>query len=347
MTKEIIMYWIKKIKNTLWLDNKKLLKFLVLIIIALLLFIFLIFFSSATLSFNIPQGENSATIWKIRLEIIFKNIVAASAIGSSNYLIQLFTRNKLADTSTIGINIFQQLTVAFFILFLPTFFNDYDTTYIFVFIYLSVGILSAIIYHFISFNTYFSSKRILVYGILLNIIVTSIAYFLLTSKVVNSDIIKIRFSIYQQKIFGGIKFSNDLSDLYCSSIILICCFIWIFCIRLKILSQCLNPFKMPSLGLNNTWVRFQLIILVAILGSVIFSLIGFIAFIGVSVSFIVSSLFRNFNATFFGSILISIIIMLISQFLQISLNHVATLSLSTLVGGVCFPIFIGFIIFKK
>ena len=109
-----------------------------------------------------------------------------------------------------------------------------------------------------------------------------------------------------------------------------------------------NPFKQHTLGITANAVKLNVILLISILGGIIFSIVGFVSFIGVSISFITSSLFKTFNQNVFGSILISVVLMLVSQFIHISLSSVASgISLTTVVGIICFPIFLIFMLIKR
>ncbi|WP_027124111.1 iron chelate uptake ABC transporter family permease subunit [Mycoplasmoides pirum] len=317
-------------------------------VISLILVLFLFFFDSSSFALNIPSGLNANKIWLIRSQIVFKIIISASAIGLGNYLIQLFTKNQFSDVSIIGINTFQQLAISLFILFATNFFLNYEQSYIFSFIYTGIAIFSSIIFYFVSLKTNLTSKSILIYGIFLNVIVTAISYFLLTSNAINQDIIKIRFNYYQTKVFGGIKLSNDLSNIYVSIIIFSICLIFSFYLRLKILAQCSLLSKTTTLGFNNKKLSFFLILLVSILASVVFSLIGIIGFIGASVSFVANKMFSYFKYNIIGSMLIAIILLLLSQYIQISISHFASsISLTTIAGFVGCLIFIVFLFWKK
>lgn len=276
-----------------------------------------------------------------------KITVSAAAIGLSNYLVQLFTKNKLADVSIMGINTFQQLVVAIFILFFTNFFLSHEQSFIFSFIYLLISVLSGGFFYVIAQHNKLSSKNIFIYGILTNILITALAYFLLTSNVTNQDIIKIRFSYYQNKIFGGLVLVNDFSNIYLTIILLVICLIWTFCLRLKLMALNSLTNKTSTLGFKNKLIKFNLILLVSILGSIVFGLIGIVAFVGVSVSFITNKIFCNFNYSVFGSMLIAIIFMLISQYIQITISYFASpISLTTISGFVSCLIFLGFLIFR-
>ncbi|WP_033160070.1 iron chelate uptake ABC transporter family permease subunit [Mycoplasmoides alvi] len=312
--------------------------------IFLLLFTIFLFFNPSTLSLDIPYGPNANFIWNSRIQLALKLTIGSSAIGLSNYLFQLFTKNKLADISIMGINTFQQIVVALFILFATNFFLIYEQSFIFSFIYLSISILSGVIFYFISWRNDLSSKNIFIYGILLNILVTALSYFILSSNVVDQDTYKDRVIYYQNKVFGNLVVSDDFSNLYVSSILLVFCFIWTFCLRLKFMAKTFMIQKTNTLGINNKWINLNLILLVSILSSIAFGFFGIIAFIGVSVSFISNKLFFHFKYNVLGSILISIILMFISQYAQIIIaNLVSSFSLTTIVGFISCLIFMFFL----
>lgn len=331
-------------------SNKKrtVFKFTFLFLVFLFFVLIVIFYSSSSLSLVIPFGRNASKIWLIRFQILLKNIIAGLAIGLSNYLIQIYTRNKLADTSVLGINVFQQIAVALFILLAPMFFLNLKDSYIFGFIFLGVGLLSGLLFYLFSLKTNLGSKRIVIYGVLLNIFVSSFAYLILSSNAINLDIIKSRLIDYINASFGGIQIDpNDFSGTLLSAILFLACLVWAFTLKYKIIAQSTSLSKVKSLGINNYFIRINLILLISITGSIIFNMIGFIAFIGVSVSYITSSLFKGFNNNIFGSMLIASIILLFSQIIQTSLSHFGSIPTTSIVGIISFPIFIIFMLFKK
>lgn len=152
-------------------------------------------------------------------------MLSAGAIGLSNYLIQMFTRNKLADTSIFGINSFHQIVVACFILLAPAFFLKHEQSYLFGLIYLVTSVISGFIFYLISLHTALNSRRILIYGILLNVLITAFAYFILTSDVINPDVVQSRFIDYQRKVFGGLSLDNDYSGMYLNACLFVMCLI--------------------------------------------------------------------------------------------------------------------------
>lgn len=333
-----------KLSNT----KRTSIKFAFLFLIFLLFFLIVLFYSSSSLSLLIPNGTNATKIWLTRTQILFKNVIAGLAIGLSNYLIQMYTRNKLADTSVLGINVFQQITVAIFILLAPLFFLDLKDSYIFGFIFLGVGILSGLLFYLISLKTNLGSKRIVIYGVLLNIFVSSFSYLILSSNAINLDVIKSRVIDYIRVSFGGIQIdSNDFSGIFFSAILLLICLIWALALKYKIIAQSTTLSKVNTLGVHNSLTKINLIILVSITGSIIFNMVGFIAFIGVSVSYITASLFKGFNNNIFGSMLIASIILLFSQIIQTSLSHVGSIPTTSIIGIISFPIFITFMLFKR
>lgn len=332
------------------LSNKKrtTIKFTFLFLIFLLFFLIILFYSSYSLTLIIPTGINASKIWLTRTQILLKNVIAGLAIGLSNYLIQMYTRNKLADTSVLGINVFQQITVAIFILLAPVFFLDLKDSYIFGFIFLGVGIFSGLLFYLISLKTNLGSKRIVIYGVLLNVFVSSFSYLILSSNAINLDVIKSRVIDYIRVSFGGIQInSNDFSGIFFSAILLLICLIWALALKYKIIAQSTTLSKVNSLGVNNSLTKINLIILVSITGSIIFNMVGFIAFIGVSVSYITASLFKGFNNNIFGSMLIASIILLFSQIIQTSLSHFASIPTTSIIGIISFPVFITFMLFKR
>lgn len=332
------------------LNNKKrtIFQFVSLFLIFLLFILIILFYSSSSLTLMIPSGINAWKIWLIRFQIILKNVIAALAIGLSNYLIQIYTRNKLADTSVLGINVFQQITVALFILLAPLFFSHLKDSYIFGFIFLGVSILSGLLFYLISLKTNLGSKRIVIYGVLLNVFVSSFSYLILSSNAINLDIIKSRLIDYIRVSFGGIQINtNDFSGTFLSLILFLICLVWAFALKYKIIAQSTSLTKIKSLGINNSFIRINLILLISITGSIIFNMIGFVAFIGVSVSYITSSLFKSFNNNIFGSMLVASIILLFSQIIQTSLSHVGSIPTTSIIGIISFPIFITFMLLKK
>ncbi|WP_169734576.1 iron chelate uptake ABC transporter family permease subunit [[Mycoplasma] testudinis] len=316
-----------------------------MLILTLTLSLILLFFYTDPVGLRLPLNNNYL-IWKLKSQSLLKTWISGIAIGLSNYLLQFLTRNKLADTSIFGINSFQQIAVALFVLLSANFFLANEQTYIFGFIYLGIGLISGILFYLISNKNHLTSRAVIIYGIVLNVFLSAFAFFILSSDGIRINFQNVRFANYFNKVFGGIQVSFDFSGIIFSIILLFVCLVSTLILRIKIIAQASAIQKQNTLGLKPQKIRFSLVILISILGSIIFANIGFVAFVGVVISLISNRLFNNFNNRVFSSMTISIIFILISQIIQIGFTQIAGLSISVIISIISFPIFIIFVIIK-
>ncbi len=306
------------------------------------LFAALLFFSPDSLTLSVPAGPNAPQIWSSRAQIALKVLLGAAAIGLGNFLTQMFTRNRLADAAVLGVNVFQQLAVALLIFCATDFFVASEQSYQFALIYAATGILSGFCFYGVSLKTNLGSRLILIYGILLNVSVTAAVYFVMTSGAINPDVVKIRFSYYQDKVFGGVRLAQDSSNLYVCAGTVAACAAATFALRHRIVAQATTPLKVVTLGARPKSVNLAIVTLICVLGSAAFSLIGVIAFVGVAVSFAAGRAFSRFGHRACGSILFAAVLLLASQWIQTGVSHFAApIPLSVVAGLVGSLVFVG------
>lgn len=312
--------------------------FIVLTILSIFL---LFFFDSSIGNFRFPVND---IVLKIRYIDLFKTIIVGWSIGLSNYCFQYVTKNKFADVGIFGSYSFLQLCLMVLIIILKDKFISWEQSYLVSIIYSFVGVFSGLIFYLISKKTDLASKKILVYGIFLNTLVFALISLILNSVKLSSREYDLVYANYLTKMLGNISGYGDTDSLIIQFVIVFSCTIFVILNKNKMLILCLD--KNKSSTLQTSYDRFKLIILIIIglLSASTFALVGYIAFIGLAINFIINKLFKGIKMQLLMVIVVSIFITCFCQLLAKVFLHYfpvnnKSLPVSAFFGMVSFPIF--------
>lgn len=319
------------------------------IIIATIFFIILLlFFNSAYGNFSLPANNLAL---KSRVVETIKIAVAGWSIGLSNYCLQYITRNKFADAGVFGTYSFLQLATMVAVMLTGTTFLTFDEDYQMNLIYSAIGVLSGVFFYFISYKVKMQSKRILIYGVFLNTLVFSIISLILNVVNLTPDIVNRNYNIYLKKMLGFVSGTGSINGLIIQTVILCLSTIYIFFNRSKMIALLVNEDKSKTLNIDYKKFKFIILVIVGLVIAVTFSVVGYVAFFGLAINFIVNRFFKGINFQLIMSIFISILIMSICQLLaKISSYYLIVnnnaLPLSAFFGAITFPMFIGALFMK-
>lgn len=328
-----------------FVNNQKSNQFLKVFIIGIttiILFFLLLFFNSAYGNFSLPA---STYIWRLRIVEIIKVIVSGWSIGISNYCLQYVTKNKFADVGIFGTYSFLQLTTMIAIMITTSNFVLIDQNYQMTLIYSAIGLISGVIFYFVSYHVKLSSKRILIYGIFLNTLVFSMISLILNLVNLNPDEVNRNYNIYLTKMLGSISGDGSTNALIIQTVIVGLSTIYLYLNKHKLLALSININKINTLNINFKKFKFIILILIGLLSASTFALVGYIAFLGVAINFVISKLFKGIKLQFLMCIIIAVMIMIFCQLLTKIASYYfvinnKTLPLSAFYGFVSFPLFI-------
>lgn len=334
-------------KNNLCKTNKKIRYFFIVLIFLLIFILFIFNSSNGSLSF-----PTNSKIIEIKIIEIFKVLIVGWSIGLSNYCLQYITKNKFSDIGIFGTYSILQLVTMVIIFLIGEKFVQQDQKIIVSIIYTFFGLLSGIIFYFLTLKTNLASKKVLIYGLFLNTVVTSLISILLFSINLDVDTVNKNYNIYLTKLLGYIDGWGGYESLLFQSFILLFSSIYIFVNKFKISCLYLDDKKIKSMGLDLRNFRFFIIIIISLIATVTYAIVGYIAFIGIAINFIVNRFFKGINFQLEMSIFLTIFVALLCQILfkifvyYLPINNKA-LPLSAFFGIISFPIFCYAIIYKN
>lgn len=308
------------------------------------LFIFLLFFILVFLIMNVSNIGYDPLMNIVNKDTIFSIIISGFSLGVSTFIVQSISRNKMADTSILGVSGINLLVVSF--LLLPLNLSDEKNINIFNKMLPIVFILCSSLAMFVIFllskkSQYKISKKFILAGILMNFVFSafsnSISVFLTSGKE----------SILTKYTNGNIQAPSDMFCVYFAIVTILIACIWFMIIMNKFKITCINPYIASQLGINIKSIYFQSLLLSGIFTGVSFTLTGNVVFLGLLAANISYTIFKsNYKYSFFSSGLIAIIIMGITYFFNRNILTNSPLNTSFLIPLVSCPYFI-YLILKK
>lgn len=219
---------------------------------------------------------NIDTVWRNNKKLIFIILISSFSLGASSFLFQNLTRNKLADSSALGIgniNLVALMLIIFALDFNSSYsVSNYKYALPFVFIIFSIGLTLGI--YFLSSKKYIlSNKKLILTGILLNFV------FIALASSFNSFLPSGKQSIIKQYTNGFYDTSEDYY-IYVAFAFFAISIIWIFCIMNKFRIISSNSEIATELGINVKSVNFQALLIAGIMAGISFILVGNVAFLG-------------------------------------------------------------------
>lgn len=316
-------------------NNKFLLYFIGLFIIAIISILSLLMFDNNGFSFLFLININSWLMVTIPL--------SGFCLGVSSYLIQHSSGNKIADTSILGVGNINALLLVLMILSLDfnsdDSINNYQALLPYVFVLGSIG--ASLLIYFLSLKKGRQiSKRFVITGILINFFFTAI------SGTLSIYLTPGKSSIVNSFISGKIEQFMNKDFLFCAIATLVL-FIWLLFIidKFKIVSTNVEIAK--ELGINSNLITFQVLVISGALTGIAYILVGNITFLGLVAGNIATTLFKKrMIYGIFSSWFSSIIIMSITFLIFVNIIpglydfQIATINPSYVISLVSIPYFI-------
>lgn len=279
--------------------------------------------------------SNIDTVWRNNKKLIFIILISSFSLGVSSFLFQNLTKNKLADSSALGVGNINLIALMLLIYIL-----DYNSSYAisnykyllpFVFIIFSIG-LSLSIYFLSSKKYMLSSKKLILTGILLNFVFIAISYSF------NSFLPSGKQAIIKQYTNGFYDTSEDYY-IYVAFAFFAISIIWIFFIMNKFRIISSNSEIAAELGINVKSINFQALLIAGMMAGISFILVGNVAFLGLIGANVSMFLFKkNFKFGLPSSGYISTIIVAITFIINKNImnSNINTSQLIPLVSSIYF-----------
>lgn len=317
----------QKTKNIIW-------SFFILIAFAILVFLIMC----------ISDIGYDPVMQIINQKIIFVIFISSFCLGISSFIVQMISKNKLADTSVLGIGSVNLLILVILVSSLNLAnikaIDSFNKSLPFIFVLFSM--LASITIFFLSRKDKFKiDKKFILAGILFNFVFSAFA----------SSISSVLTSTKQQIINsfsnGGVNQPNDDSYILFGMIVLFICIIWMLAIIRKFNIVTTNTLIATQLGINIKSIYLQAMIISGILTGVAFLMVGNVVFLGLLAGNIAYSIFKmNQKYTMINSGFFAFLILGFTFFINRNILTNTNLNTSYLIPIVACPYFL-YLIIKK
>jgi len=321
-------------------DKKKKQIVIILLLIVILFFSVLLALSVGEISFSISElvdifnnksGIEYTILSKIRLPRIILGIAVGGALSLSGVILQGVYRNPLVEPYTLGISGGASLGVAFTIVF---------NLNMIIGIYMLplMGFIGAIITTFLVYilavrKSYFNINRMLLIGVMISFMSSSIMMFLMsttTSENLNSIIFWIMGSLDEPNyVLVKMVFYISIIGLVIT---------YLFANPLNALR--LGESKAKHLGVNTTFTIRALFIIASILTGISVSVVGVIGFVGLIIPHLLRLIIgSDYRALLIASFLGGSIFLVVSDIIArtiISPNELPIGVITGMIGGLVF-----------
>lgn len=321
-------------------NNKNFMVFVILIILLLIALFLVVSFDS--------NGFDIVNISFINKYAILSIVLSGTCLGVSTYLVQHLTKNKLADTSVLGIGNCNAMSLLFMTLLLdlsqPSSVNAYNTSKPIVF--MTCSILASLLLHFLSKKKdHKISKKIIIIGIFINF------FFVAVANMFSNFLPSGKKSMVSPYLDGFVSQYNNESFLFCFVVIIIL-LIWLFFIANKFKIVSINTDIATELGINVNIVNFQIILISGAFAGIAYILVGNITFLGIISGNVATMLFKkNIKSGILSSSLVSMIILFFTFFIFTNIipgltNNKVNINTSHMISLISLPYFL-YLIFKS
>lgn len=298
--------------------------------ISIITILIILFISTlcCSLFYNLSPENSSVILEFIRIPNTIKAIIAGSSLALAGMILQAITRNPLADPYLTGLSSGAGLGIVISILY----FNSINYS-LFGFI---GALLTSILVICLSGFSKFSISKLILIGLSINILASSIIAFLILT---NSE------KAYAMTLIlsGGFS-SADTSKTLLIILFLIALAICIFLIPKLNLMRIDSTLTFNSL---NKVIKYNItfIILSAFLTSIAVFTAGILGFVGIIVPHLAKILVGNdFRILIFTNFLLGGLILLISNFISTNLIAPIQIPLGIVIAFIGVPIFIFFLL---
>ena len=221
--------------------------------------------------------------WNTNIRFVLQMFFTGASLGIGSYLIQRMTNNKLADTSVMGLGNFNLIPIA--ALAISTDFSGSNHltgkltatqySYIMPIIVVIASITMTLIFNFMSKDkTKFNFKKLLISGIILNLVSVAIAFSLSAAGDTLSS------QRIEQKVIGTIDGNTSEFNFYFSMSVIIFAFLWLLINSYKIQLVIQNQEIARQTGVANISIMIQTMICIGLLVGGSYAMSGDFVFVG-------------------------------------------------------------------
>ncbi|MEF3281050.1 MAG: iron ABC transporter permease [Elusimicrobiota bacterium] len=253
----------------------------------------IVFLILSYLSLSLPSDFDKDILINLRIPRYLGILLTGFSLSTAGFILQLVTKNPLADPFIIGTSGASMLGIILCSLMQISF---YDIRYFFIIIFFSLSV-TIFSYKLSYLGSSKSANNILLSGIAINSFILSLIVLLI--------IFSREWSINFMHIsFGSFSYSdyNKLTVLY--SIFFILIFL-LFFLNKYILVFSFDDDKSKTLGIDSNKIKFIIFVIVSFLTSISVSISQMIGFIGLMIPHITRSFLNreNFNIIFIFNLL--------------------------------------------
>ena len=233
-------------------------------------------------------GRGDATqvgiIWKLRLPRIIAAAMLGGGLALSGFLMQTFFGNPIAGPFVLGISSGSKLFVALTMIVALRFVSFVSSWMMVVAAF--VGALIAMGFVLLAARSIRQMSMLLVAGIMISYICSAVTEFLITFAK-DSDIVNLH--TWSQGSFSGTKWD----DVRVFSLIILACFVVVFCLSKPIGAYQMGEAYAQSMGVNVKRFRVVLILMSSLIAGCVTAFAGPISFVGIAVPHLIKMLLKT------------------------------------------------------
>ena len=277
-------------------------KFMIIFALLIVVMLLTLFTGTYSLTFgdvwslvtNSAGDDVRLVFYEFRMPRMLITIICGAALALSGLILQVLSRNPLADPGIIGVNAGSGFGVVLFIMFIGG--TGTMNLYSLPLMSFTGGLLTVLIVFFLSFiGGRFNSNIFILIGIATAMGVTGFLY------VFTSTFDDSQMTMLNQYLAGNIWDSWEFVIVIVPYITVVSVFVWMKINEMSMLN--LEDENLSALGMNVNFEKVVLIICAALLSSVAVSVAGAISFIGLIAPHIARLLFpRDMKLIFLGAV---------------------------------------------
>ncbi|AAF30767.1 iron ABC transporter permease [Ureaplasma parvum] len=284
----------------------------VISIVTILFLSLLVMFIKINNQGQLLNNRTPLDLFKVNYETILQIWITGASLGASAYMFQRITKNRLVDTSTLGIG--NVCLIGLFFLAISINFENYGSQKLFEnllpFIFIISGVCAGLIlYWFSKKRTGFSHTKLIVSGVFINFIAIALSISL------KDNLTLVASNYIDDRLLGNFSNRNS-TEKYLSYAVFLFLMIWCFLRSAKFKVVITDTMIAEQLGLKVKLLNLEMIFISSCLTAVSYIMGGNVLFLGIAAANLGYAVFGNrFSSSIIFSSFITIIFLIFGQFI--------------------------------
>ncbi|EDT49265.1 ferrichrome ABC transporter [Ureaplasma parvum serovar 1 str. ATCC 27813] len=261
----------------------------VISIVTILFLSLLVMFIKINNQGQLLNNRTPLDLFKVNYETILQIWITGASLGASAYMFQRITKNRLVDTSTLGIG--NVCLIGLFFLAISINFENYGSQKLFEnllpFIFIISGVCAGLIlYWFSKKRTGFSHTKLIVSGVFINFIAIALSISL------KDNLTLVASNYIDDRLLGNFSNRNS-TEKYLSYAVFLFLMIWCFLRSAKFKVVITDTMIAEQLGLKVKLLNLEMIFISSCLTAVSYIMGGNVLFLGIAAANLGYAVFGN------------------------------------------------------